>query len=90
MASPVTLTPRAHRYAFQIWRFCEPLGWNVTLQDISDEIGLSPNKVSYILNQKGWGSRVRTTREDYHISVDTRGWAGNMAGVAQEFDEVMG
>lgn len=91
MASPVTITPRAHRYAFQIWRFCEPLGWNVTLQDIAGEIGLPPNHVSHILNQKGWGSRVRAYRKDYQIGIDAYSHIGShTAGVSVEFDEAMG
>ena len=87
----MTLTPRAHRYAFQLWRFCEPLGWNVTLQDIADEIGLPPNHVAHILNQKGWSSRVRTSRKDYRIGGDAYSHIGSSpAGVSAEFDEVMG
>lgn len=55
------MSPRLEAYAFRIWAYAEPLGWDVSVSDIARETGIRPNIVGRVVNEKGWASRLRVS-----------------------------
>lgn len=53
------LTPRSEALAFRIWAHCEPLGWDVTYQEVGDALDVSWHRVNRIAQAKGWLTRFR-------------------------------
>jgi hypothetical protein len=85
------MTPRAQSIAFQIWRYCEPLGWNVTLQELADETNTTKARIGRILKAKKWHTRIRANKCDYHLEIAGANYIhADHSTVASEFDDVMG
>lgn len=57
------LTPKSEAIAFCIWRVATPAEWNLTVREIADQIGTSAKSVAKICHDKGWTSRLRSTRK---------------------------
>lgn len=55
------MNPRTEAIAFRIWQYATPKGWDVTLREIADEIGLAIGVVRAIAARKGWSGRMRVT-----------------------------
>lgn len=45
--------------AFLVWRHCEPLGWDCTLRDVADALGVSVGRVRGVAQHRGWLNRFR-------------------------------
>lgn len=59
----MALSPRSEALAFRIWAYCEPLGWDVTMQDVADALGVHCNRVVRMAGLKGWSGRFRRTQQ---------------------------
>ena len=60
------MTPRMMAKAYYIHAYCEPLEWNVSIQDIADHTGYAKSLVGRILRAKGWITRIRSSVMDFH------------------------
>lgn len=56
--------PKLETLAFRIWQVADPVGWDVTVQALADELEVSKRDIKAVLNRKGWASRVRADRKD--------------------------
>lgn len=65
------MSPKYEAYAFRIWQFCEPLGWNANLNEIASATGISPCIVGRVIKAKGWATRVRV---DGASAVNMNNW----------------
>lgn len=54
MTSPKTLALR-----FRIWQFAAPKGWDVSVHDIADALGLSWMTARNAVHGAGWSNRIR-------------------------------
>ena len=50
--------------AFRIWQAATPRAWDVTLDEIADEIGESVHRVRRVAQLKLWLGRFRVTHTD--------------------------
>lgn len=53
------MSPRSMALAFRIWQVCEPVGWNLTIGQIAEELEEPLARVRWVIAKKGWGNRVR-------------------------------
>jgi len=58
------MDPKLETLAFRIWQIADPVGWDVTVQALADELEVSKRDIKAVLNRKGWASRVRADRRD--------------------------
>lgn len=56
--------PKLETLAFRIWQIADPVGWDITVQALADELEVSKRDIKAVLNRKGWASRVRADRRD--------------------------
>lgn len=56
--------PKLETLAFRIWQIADPVGWDVTVQALADELEVSKRDIKAVLNRKGWASRVRADLRD--------------------------
>jgi hypothetical protein len=56
---PARMTPRAQALAFRIWQYAEPLGWDCTVGEIADALGVGNRAISHMAEVKGWAIRLR-------------------------------
>ena len=68
------MTPRSEAIAFRIWAYATPLGWDCTVNEIAEELGVHVNQVKEICRVKGWRSRLRFGPSDYEYMVCSYGW----------------
>lgn len=67
------LSPRSHTAAYLIWCDCKDHGWERTVPEIAQSVGMQVNRVSRILALKQWQGRVRKSdRYDGLIPTMTR------------------
>jgi hypothetical protein len=57
------MTPRSHAIAYRIWAYAGPLGWNCTIREVADAIGVSFGSVKNIAVSKGWAQNFRANSE---------------------------
>ena len=60
------LSPATQALAYRIWAHCQPIGWNCTIAEISDALGVDWRRVNWTLGRKGWSGRVRSMKPDSH------------------------
>lgn len=64
----LSIPQRAHirreALAFRIWQVCQPIGWNITIHEAADRLGVRANAVLGAARVKGWLNRFRTQRLD--------------------------
>jgi hypothetical protein len=53
------LQPKTHALAYRIWAYCEPLGWNVTIEDVAEALDVKEPRVLHVSKVKGWQTRFR-------------------------------
>lgn len=53
------LSPATQALAYRIWAHCQPIGWNCTIMEIADALGVDWHRVNWALRQKGWSGRLR-------------------------------
>jgi hypothetical protein len=56
--------PKLETLAFRIWQIADPVGWDITVQALADELEVSKRDIKAVLNRKGWANRVRADRRD--------------------------
>ena len=64
------MTPQQETIAFQIWAYCEPLKWDVTIPDIAASLDLTNQRVSGICRSKGWLRRLSLAPRDNYMFGD--------------------
>ena len=60
------LSPATQALAYRIWAHCQPIGWNCTIMEIADALGVDWHRVNWTLGRKGWSGRVRSMKPDSH------------------------
>lgn len=50
--------------AFRIWQTADPLGWDITIDALAEELDVSRRDIKTVLGRKGWANRVRADRKD--------------------------
>ena len=60
------MTPRGHTIAYQIWAYANPRGWDCTIAECAEAIGVKSQSVGSVANWKGWIDRFRVGRNDRH------------------------
>jgi hypothetical protein len=79
------MTPREHALAFRIWHHCEPIGWDCTISEVAEALGVNRLLLGQVAAKKGWSSRFRSAKPDSTVRTLARGrWA--TAGVHLGFD----
>ena len=63
------MTPRLEALAYRIWAYADPLGWNVTMKEIAQEMGCTQKTASAVLMVKGWTKRLRVTTPSENFAV---------------------
>jgi hypothetical protein len=90
------MSPKAMALAYRIWAYASPLGWDVTVTEVADAIGSTPNAVGRVGYIKGWSARFRKTgsegfgkhgMEDWSILAGGHG-RDVIAGYARLADEI--
>ena len=56
------MTARTEATAFRIWNLCEPMGWDLKISDVAEELDLSARHISAVCVQKGWLGRLRASK----------------------------
>ena len=56
------LSPATQALAYRIWAHCQPIGWNCSITEIADALGVDWHRVNWTLLRKGWSGRVRASR----------------------------
>lgn len=56
------LSPATQALAYRIWAHCQPIGWNCSITEIADALGVDWHRVNSTLIRKGWSGRVRVSR----------------------------
>lgn len=57
------MTPRSEAIAFRIWAYATPLGWDCTVNEIAEELGISWQQANRICCAKRWNTRLRHMTE---------------------------
>jgi hypothetical protein len=52
-------TPRTQALAYRIWAYAKPREWNVTIEEVADELRESPHSVRAVIQHRGWLDRIR-------------------------------
>lgn len=60
--------PSARAIAFNIWRHCDPLGWNCAVRDCALAIGETSATVRAVAVNKGWITVFRGAVQDDGIA----------------------
>lgn len=50
---------------FRIWCVCNPIGWDITMIDVADRLGISQRAVLNAAKRKGWCNRFRAHETEY-------------------------
>lgn len=58
------VSPQVEALAFRIWTVCRPKEWNCTCREIAEELGETSQRISRVLQVKGWSNRVRSSRHN--------------------------
>jgi len=69
------MTPRQEAIAFMIWAYCDPLGWDTTIADAAEHLGVNQQQVIGVARVKGWIDRFRKARPTR--SLAGTGWYGS-------------
>lgn len=53
------MTPRSEAIAFKAWQVASRMGWNCTIREVADEIGVDHRRLGKVVSAKGWTGRFR-------------------------------
>ena len=53
------MNARTEALAFRIWAHCEPLGWDCTVKDVAEALGVRWQRVNAICHHRNWTNRLR-------------------------------
>lgn len=70
------LTPRNEAFAFRIWQIAEPLGWDIRMGEVAEQLGDTKQRVTRIVYMKQWQTRCRAAHRDVdviHYRTDDQG-----------------
>ena len=49
---------------YMIWAEASPIGWNTTMAEIAESLGVSVQAVSAACRRRGWATRLRASMRD--------------------------
>lgn len=58
------MSPSSEAIAFRIWAFAAPIGWDATMQEVAEHLGISEASARAIVQAKGWTARLRKRSRD--------------------------
>lgn len=79
-AAPVQ-NPRTNALAFRIWQIAEPLGWNISIPEIAQELNVGVTRIRRTVVLKGWSSRVRACKS-------VRAFRGQQMSLPVDFNDI--
>ena len=56
---------RRQALRYRVWAFCAPRGWDVTIHEIAEHLGVSWQTANGVLWRAGWSNRVRVMSAAY-------------------------
>jgi hypothetical protein len=71
--------------AYRIWAYCEPRGWDCTISEIADALGVSSQRAQKRLLHSGWLGRVRLVSHDTCRDAPTRSFLGGLSRIPPDF-----
>jgi hypothetical protein len=71
---------RREALCYRIWAYANPLGWDVNVTDLAQELDVSHQRVGAALKAKGWTNRIRVDR-NWNGYPRTMGQVEDMANV---------
>ncbi len=69
--------------AFLIWKIADPLGWDVTIPDIAQQLDKPESQIRAVCNRKGWSSRVRASRKPKAIPAFSQQASGDLSAMEE-------
>lgn len=87
------MTPKSEAIAYRAWVMARERGWDCTIAEIADEMGLSAKSLGAIMQHKGWVDRFRAPDRTWKreiIGSLNGGMRDPMAASAAEVAFVLG
>lgn len=72
------MTPRAMAISLRIWAHCDPIGWDCTMAECADALGLKPGTVRNVATAKGWNTRFRGSSTEWRYGRFTSSTASSI------------
>lgn len=57
------LSAKSEALAFRIWAYASPIGWDCTIHDVAQALGVSARSVGAVALHKRWSERFRRNAE---------------------------
>lgn len=54
--------PKTQAHAVRIWAYCNKRNWDVSRQQISDDLKIPLGSVNVVMSKNGWGGRINEKR----------------------------
>lgn len=54
------MTPKTAALAYQIWAYANPRGWDCTVREVADHLGISAQTVGIVAQHRDWTGRFRS------------------------------
>lgn len=66
------MKPRMEALAFRVWQTAHPLGWNITIKELAELLGVNWRAICVVIREKKWTNRLRaeTIRETQISPLD--------------------
>ena len=76
------MSPKAQAIAYRLWAYATPRGWDCTVTEAADALGVTRQAIAAVARCKGWGERFRSSTTH---SIDMTVQSGMMHG----FDDMV-
>ena len=80
------MSVKTEALAFRIWAFANPKDWDCTIQEISEAVGETPQRIAGVCRVKSWNQRLRSSGPDYRdTKFDTgEAWSSDDPLIGEE------
>ena len=58
------MTPKHQAIAYLIWAECQQNGWDRTIGDVAEAVGVTAQLAGLVIKAKGWRNRFRATEKN--------------------------
>jgi hypothetical protein len=73
-------SPRTEALAYRVWAHCTPLGWDCTVKQCADALGVSWQSVRDAAKAKGWLHRFRSSQPGSYFRLKPHLYHGQVIG----------
>ena len=84
------MTPRTEAIAYRVWAYAAPRGWNVTIVEVAEEIGVEWQSVRSVMVHKKWIGRLRNGSTTQDAFTHGARFGGPMVITASEAKALAG